>query len=62
MINNVKAIYKADILEYEDGKIDILYECDIKNNNECNKRNCSKDCCIHTLDKKYAKNFINEQK
>lgn len=60
MINNVKAIYKADILEYEDGKIDILYECDIKNNKECNKRNCSKDCCTHTLNKKYAKNFVND--
>ena len=59
MINNVKAIYKADILEYEDGKVDILYECDIKNNKECNKRNCCKNYCKHTLNKKYAKNFIN---
>lgn len=59
MINNIKAIYKADIVEYEDGKIDILYECDIKNNKECNKTNCSKDFCTHTLNKKYAKNFIN---
>ena len=28
MINNVKAIYKADIFEYEDGKIDISLDMD----------------------------------
>ncbi len=53
----VKAIYKADILEYENGKIDILYECDKEKNKQCNKTNCSIDCCTHTLDKQYAKNY-----
>lgn len=58
-MDNIKAIYKATIYEYESGKIDIAYECDKDNNIECNKRNCGADYCTHTLNKKYAKNFIN---
>lgn len=54
---NIKSIYKANILEYDDGKIDILYECDIEKNKECNKKHCCKEECTHTLDKQYAKNF-----
>lgn len=57
-IDKLVAIYKADMLEYESGKIDILYECNKDNNKECNKRSCSKECCTHTLNKKYAKNYI----
>ena len=53
----VKAIYKAEIFEYESGEIDIVYECDKKNNKECNKKSCYKDCCSHTLNKKYIKNY-----
>ena len=59
-MNNIKEIYKATIYEYESGKTDILYECDIEKNKECNKRNCDKEYCIHTLDKKYAKNYKNK--
>lgn len=56
--NNVRAIYKANIFEYEDGTLDILFVCDIEKNKECDKRYCSADCCTHTLDKKYAKNYL----
>lgn len=59
--NNVKSILKADIIEYENGMTDILYECDKDRNIECNKKNCNRDCCTHTLDKKYAKNYINNK-
>lgn len=58
--DNIKAIYKATIFEYESGKRDTLYECDSDNNTECNKKYCRADCCTHTLNKKYAKNFINK--
>lgn len=60
MKNKIKAIYKAIIFEYEDNKIDILYECDIEKNKECSKENCKIDSCRHTLDKCYAKNFEQE--
>lgn len=59
-MDNIKAIYKATIYEYESGKTDILYECDIEKNKDCNKRNCHKEYCTHTLDKKYAKNYKNK--
>lgn len=54
---SIKAIYKAKIIEYENGKIDVLYECDANKNKECNKRYCMTDCCTHVLDKQYAKNY-----
>jgi DNA-binding IscR family transcriptional regulator len=54
---NVKAIYKAEIIEYDNGNTDILYECDVKRNKQCNKHNCCVEACTHTLDKQYAKNF-----
>lgn len=61
MKDKLKAIYKAEIFEYENGTIDILYECDQDNNKECQKECCTKyNYCKHTLNKKYAKNFINE--
>lgn len=60
-MDKIKAVYKADIYEYENGKIDILYECDKEKNKECNKINCNKDYCTHTLNKKYAKNFYKEE-
>lgn len=56
-IDKLKAIYKADIYEYDSGKIDIAYECDIDRNKECNKKCCSANECTHTLDKQYAKNY-----
>lgn len=51
------AMYKADIYEYGSGRTEICYECDKDKNKECNKKYCLPDCCTHTLDKKYAKNF-----
>ena len=60
--DKLKAIYKAEIFEYESGRIDTLYECDKNNNNECCKESCTKyDYCKHTLNKKYAKNYINNK-
>lgn len=60
--DKLKAIYKADIYEYESGRIDTLYECDKENNDECSKLSCKKyNYCKHTLNKKYAKNFINKE-
>lgn len=56
-MNRIKSIYKAIIYEHENGKIDISYECDCNRNDECSKKNCSKECCTHTFDKKYAKNY-----
>ncbi len=59
--NKVKAIYKAEVFKYENGKTDILYECDKENNKECSKESCTRyNYCTHTLNKKYAKNFIKE--
>lgn len=60
--DKLRAIYKAEIFEYESGRIDTLYECDKDNNNECSKVSCTKyDYCKHTLNKKYAKNYINNK-
>ena len=60
--DKLKAIYKAEIFEYESGRIDILYECDKDNHKECSKESCTiYDYCRHTLNKKYAKNFINKE-
>ncbi len=39
-IDKLKAIYKAEIFEYESGKIDISYVCDADKNKECNKKYC----------------------
>ena len=35
-----------------------LYECNIKKNTRCNKRNCSKEYCQYTTNFKYAKHTI----
>ena len=60
--NKLKAIYKAEVFEYENGKIDLLYECDKENNKECSKECCTRyNYCSHTLNKKYAKNFYRKQ-
>lgn len=60
-IDCLEAIYKAEIFEYESGRIDIVYECDKENNNECSKESCMKyNYCNHTLNKKYAKNYKQE--
>ena len=60
--DEVKAIYKAEIFEYESGRTDILYECDKENNDECSKESCtSYNQCNHTSNIKYAKNYINEK-
>lgn len=60
--DKLKAIYKAEIFEYESGRIDTMYECDKENNDECSKESCtSYHCCNHTLNIKYAKNYINEK-
>lgn len=56
-VENIKHIYKATIYEYESGRQEIAYECNKDNNKECNKRNCSKEYCNHTLNKKYAKEY-----
>ena len=56
--DKLKAIYKAEIFEYESGRTDTLFECDKDNNKECSKESCMKNnCCNHTLNKKYAKNY-----
>ena len=61
--DKLKAIYKAEIFEYESGRTDILYECDKENNDECSKESCtSYNQCNHTSNIKYAKNYINEEK
>jgi hypothetical protein len=57
MKDKVKAIYKATIFEYENGKTEVLYKCDKDNNKECLKVNCNKEYCTNTLNKKYAKDF-----
>lgn len=58
----LKAVYKAEIFEYESGRIDIAYECDKEDNKECSKECCTiYNYCTHTLNKKYAKNFIKEK-
>lgn len=60
--DKLKAIYKAEIFEYESGRIDTLYECDKENNDECDKESCTNyHYCNHTSNKKYAKNYINEK-
>lgn len=60
--DKLKAIYKAEIFEYESGRIDTLYECDKENNDECSKESCtSYNQCNHTSNIKYAKNYINEK-
>lgn len=63
-MGNIKRtkVLKAIILEYENGWCDILYECDKSKNAECNKKNCDKEYCNHTLDKQYAKNYESENK
>ena len=43
MKDKVKAIYKATIFEYENGKTEVLYKCDKDNNKECLKVNCNKE-------------------
>ena len=61
-VDELKAIYKAEIFEYESGRIDTLYECDKENNDECSKESCtSYNQCNHTSNIKYAKNYINEK-
>ena len=60
--DKLKAIYKAEIFEYESGRIDTLYECDKENNDECSKESCtSYNQCNHTSNIKYAKNYISEK-
>ncbi len=56
------AIYKADIFEYGSGRTEIIYVCDKDRNKECAKKFCGDDCCTHTTDKKYAKNFKENKK
>ena len=60
-MNRIVGIYKAEIYEYENGDIKIAYECDKDNNYECNKRNCKKDCCTHTFDKRFAKSEMRKE-
>lgn len=60
--DKLKAIYKAEIFEYESGRIDTLYECDKENNDECSKESCTNyQQCNHTSNIKHAKNYINEK-
>ncbi len=60
--DKLKAIYKAQVFEYESGRIDTMYECDKDNNDECDKKSCTNyHYCNHTSNKKYAKNYINEK-
>lgn len=60
--DKLKAIYKAEIFEYDSGRIDTLYECDKENNDKCSKEGCTRyNQCNHTLNIKYAKNYINEE-
>lgn len=60
--DKLKAIYKAQVFEYESGRIDTMYECDKENNDECSKESCtSYNQCNHTSNIKYAKNYIDEK-
>lgn len=53
--------YEAKIIE-EDGILkDILYKCDKARNNECNKKNCGRDFCNYTKDKRYAIDLAKEK-
>nr|DAE03809.1 MAG TPA: hypothetical protein [Myoviridae sp. ct2Pw37] len=60
-MNRIVGVYKAEIYEYENGDIKIAYECDKDNNCKCNKRNCKKDCCTHTFDKRFAKSEMRKE-
>lgn len=56
----LKAIYRANVFEYDNGDIETAYICDKEKNKECTKENCTQyNDCKYTLNKKYAKNFIN---
>lgn len=57
-MNRVVGIYKAEIYEYENGDIKILYECNRSNNYKCNKRNCKEEYCTHTSNKEFANNQL----
>lgn len=60
--DELKAIYKVIIFEYDNGKIDVLYECDKEHNKECSKESCIMyNYCNHTNNKNYAKNYIKEK-
>lgn len=55
-IPEVTKIYKAEIIEYDNGKTMIVYQCDKERNTECKGyNNCG--ACYLTTDKKFAKNF-----
>lgn len=57
----LKAIYKAEVFEYDNGDIETAYICDKEKNKECTKESCTQyNDCKYTLNKKYAKNFINK--
>lgn len=61
MVGNIPKlvkIYKAEILEYDNGKTVIIYECDKERNVECKGRKNCRDCYL-TTEKKFAKNFYN---
>ena len=56
----LKAIYRANIFEYDNGDIETAYICDNEKNKECTKESCTQyNDCKYTFNKKYAKNFIN---
>lgn len=48
-------IYKAIIVERENGQTDVFYDCDIKKNIRCSKESCGK--CKRTTNKEYAKEY-----
>ena len=54
----LEAVYKAEIYEYDSGRIDIAYVCDSDKNKEGDKKSCTLyNDCKYTLNRKYAKNF-----
>ena len=57
----LKAVYKADVFEYDNGDIETAYICDTEKNKECTKEGCTQYYdCEYTFNRKYAKNFINK--
>ena len=56
----LKAIYRANVFEYDNGDIETAYICDKEKNKEYTKESCTQyNDCKYTFNKKYAKNFIN---
>ena len=58
-ISNISKIYKAELLENDNGETIILYKCDKERNIECTGYKNCQDCYL-TTEKKFAKNFYDD--